>query len=122
MSCDILLVEDDDDIREIVIDVLEQHGFHVEGAFDGADALRRLRAAPKLPKVIFLDLLMPIMDGAHFRAEQLRDPKLAEIPVVVMSALADDSARALAPMEFLAKPIRSQDLLAAAARACGKQS
>jgi CheY-like chemotaxis protein len=120
MSCDILLVEDDDDIREVVADILEQNGYRVVPAGDGAEALQKLRAAPEVPRAIFLDLLMPVMDGATFRAEQLRDPKLAAIPVVVMSALADGPTRAagLQPTEYLAKPIHSHELIAMARKLC----
>jgi CheY-like chemotaxis protein len=116
----ILMVEDDDDIREMVIEILEQHGFETEGATDGRDALHRLRTGARLPDVIFLDLLMPIMDGAQFRTEQLSDPTLAGVPVVVMSALNDGSARAerLEPIEFLRKPIHSEDLISLATRIC----
>lgn len=122
MSCDILLVEDDEDIREVVADILEQNGYHVQSAGDGAEALDKLRAAAvaQLPRAIFLDLLMPVMDGATFRSEQLRDPRLAAIPVVVMSALADGPTRAAAlqPTEYLAKPIHSNELVAMASKMC----
>jgi len=120
MSCDILLVEDDEDIREVVCDILEQSGYHVQSAGDGAEALDKLRAALDKPRAIFLDLLMPVMDGAAFRAEQLRDPRLAAIPVVVMSALADGPSRAagLQPTEYLAKPIHSHELVAMARKLC----
>jgi CheY-like chemotaxis protein len=120
MTCDILLVEDDEDIRDVVADILEQNGYHVERAIDGAEALDKLRAAAVPPKVIFLDLLMPVMDGAAFRAEQMRDPKLAAIPVVVMSALADGPTRAaaLSPAEYLGKPIHSRELVVMAEKMC----
>ena len=121
MSCDILLIEDDEDIRDVVADILEQNGYRVERAGDGADALLKLRAAAQPPKVIFLDLLMPMMDGATFRAEQLRDPRLAAIPVVVMSALADGPtrSRSLHPAEYLGKPIHAHELVAMARKMCG---
>jgi CheY-like chemotaxis protein len=116
-----LLIEDDDDIRDVVAEVLEQQGYRVQRASDGAQALDELRAETELPKVIFLDLLMPVMDGAAFRNEQLSDSRLAAIPVVVMSALADGPSRALNlhPAEYLSKPIRAQELLAMARKMCG---
>jgi CheY-like chemotaxis protein len=89
----ILLVEDDFDVRDALIPILEYEGHHVVGAANGRDALAQLRAGPK-PSLILLDLAMPVMDGAEFRAEQLRDPALASIPVVVVSA--DPAARSKA--------------------------
>ena len=86
----ILLVEDDFDLRDALIPILEYEGHRVVGAANGREALDRLRAGAK-PSLILLDLMMPGMSGTEFRAEQLRDPALASIPVVVVSA--DPTAR-----------------------------
>jgi CheY-like chemotaxis protein len=120
MTYDILLVEDDEDIAEIVTEILEQHGYRVARAGDGVEALHRLRSEAELPKVIFLDLLMPVMDGSAFRGEQLLDTRLSQIPIVVMSALADGPARAheLKPAEYLSKPIHAQALVEMARKMC----
>ena len=86
----VMVVEDDASIRDLVIEVLAQEGFAAVGAGNGDEALRRLRQGEFRPSLILLDLMMPVMDGWQFREQQLRDPALAGIPVVVTSALADD--------------------------------
>jgi CheY-like chemotaxis protein len=87
MTARVLIVEDDRDIREAMAEGLEDAGYSVLTAENGADALARLRqAAAARPAIILLDLMMPVMDGFQFRAEQQRDPLLAGIPVIVISA------------------------------------
>jgi CheY-like chemotaxis protein len=83
----VLVVEDDADILRAVVQVLEDEGYAVRAAENGRVALAALRepGAPK-PCVILLDLMMPVMDGWAFRAEQLRDPALSDIPVIVLTA------------------------------------
>jgi len=93
LGASILLVEDDFDMRDALIPILEYEGHRVVGAANGREALDQLRAGAK-PSLILLDLMMPVMDGTEFRAEQLRDPSLASIPVVVVSA--DPAARSKA--------------------------
>jgi CheY-like chemotaxis protein len=83
----VLLVEDDDDIRDAVQDALERRGYQVLTAEDGQKALALLRALPVLPGVILLDLTMPVMNGWEFMSAQAADPALAAIPVVVLSAV-----------------------------------
>ena len=107
----VLVVDDDRDIREIVMDVLQEAGMSAVGAADGADALRRLQAGLR-PDLILLDLMMPVMDGVTFRRLQLADPALASIPTVILSAYRDvaERTRALAT-KILAKPVDLQELL-----------
>lgn len=115
-----LIVDDDKDIREIVIESLNDEGYGAFGAENGHEALVLLRDGSPLPCVIFLDMMMPVMDGATFRAEQLGDPRLREIPVVIMSASAhiEVAARQLGATGFLRKPLQLYDLFAIAARFC----
>jgi CheY-like chemotaxis protein len=103
----VLLVEDDEDIRNSVAEILTDEGFQVIGAADGDDALRKLRAATELPRLILLDLMMPVMDGWAFRAAQLADERLAKIPVVILSAATDVRRHAaqLRVDEYLVKPL-----------------
>jgi CheY-like chemotaxis protein len=82
----ILIIDDDASIRELLVEVLEEEGYPVQSASNGEEALSILRTLPKLPKLILLDLMMPVMDGWAFRQEQLQDPLLIGIPVVVLSA------------------------------------
>ena len=102
----ILLVEDDPDSRACMRSLLEQEGYVVHTAADGAEALRRLRSGLR-PGLIVLDLMMPGMDGFQFRKAQLADPKLSAIPVVVYSGHHDAKANAaqLEPTAYIQKPI-----------------
>jgi CheY-like chemotaxis protein len=115
----VLVVDDDDDIREAVVEILRLKGYRVAGAVDGTDALARLRAGVR-PSLILLDLMMPRMDGWQFRGEQSRDPALAGIPVVVFSGdgLLDESLAELVPAAWLRKPLELGELLATVARFC----
>jgi two-component system chemotaxis response regulator CheY len=101
----ILVVDDDEDIRQTLATLLEAEGYDVNLAVDGADALRALADGP-LPDVILLDLAMPRVDGREFRLRQRNDPRLAGIPVIVISAergmTADPS---LVGSHFLRKPV-----------------
>ncbi len=114
----VLLVEDDDDIRLSVSEILRDEGFNVVGAVDGDDALRYLRAAGEVPRLILLDLMMPVMDGWAFRAAQLADARLAAIPVVILSAASDvrSNAALLHVEDFLVKPLDVPLLLNAVER------
>jgi CheY-like chemotaxis protein len=85
----VLVVDDNEDIRESLMDFLEDHGIAATGAIDGLDALSKLGSAPALPCLIILDLMMPNMDGRAFRQAQMQDPGLRGIPVVVVSANRD---------------------------------
>ncbi|HJZ88212.1 MAG TPA: response regulator [Polyangia bacterium] len=116
----VLVVDDDQAIRESIVQVLEDEGYRGVQARDGLDALHNLRAAANAPCVILLDLMMPVMDGVQFRDQQLRDPRLASIPVIVISA---DSAvlgkaKSLRPEAVLRKPIELAHLLATVEQYC----
>jgi CheY-like chemotaxis protein len=109
----ILVVEDDLPIRQSLMEVLELAGFAVVTHGDGQEALDWLRSAARLPEMILLDLLMPTMDGAHFRAEQQRDSALASIPVVLLTAegKARASKRQLDVDAVLHKPFTLDELM-----------
>src|SRR5207249_387698 len=81
----VLVVEDDFDLRDALVPILEYEGHRVVSAANGREALDWLHAMPP-PSLILLDLMMPVMNGEEFRAEQLRDPALASIPGVILSA------------------------------------
>jgi CheY-like chemotaxis protein len=101
----ILLVDDDADSRACMCSLLELEGYVVHTACDGAEALKRLRGGLQ-PGLIVLDLMMPGMDGFQFRREQLGDPKLSAIPVVIYSGHHDAKANAalLEPTAYVRKP------------------
>jgi CheY-like chemotaxis protein len=116
----ILLVEDDLSIRESIAELLEEEGYTVICAANGAEALERLEVE-SAPSLIVLDLMMPVMDGWQFRASQQSSPEHASIPVVVISAdgNARDKAQRLSAAGHLRKPISYEDLIAVVRRHCG---
>lgn len=113
MSHSVMVVEDDLDVRQALVDILEDHGFRAVGMSDGAEALAFLLGAAELPCLILLDLMMPIMDGATFREAQRREPRLASIPVVVLSAYRDVDRHAdgLDAVSVLLKPPSVRELV-----------
>jgi DNA-binding response OmpR family regulator len=115
---EVLIVEDDQDIRESLMDFLEDHGYTPVGATHGRDALDKLGASPQRPCLIILDLMMPIMDGKTFRETQLRDPELSRIPVVVISAQGGDPTGELQVKDHLPKPLNLSALLAVVRTHC----
>jgi CheY-like chemotaxis protein len=108
----VLLIEDDEGVRDSLAAILREDGHAVETASGGTEALRRLRELP-LPTLILLDLMMPGMDGIDFRRAQLADPALRDIPVVIISARPDIARQAaeLGADDFLRKPMSFQELL-----------
>jgi CheY-like chemotaxis protein len=102
----VLLVEDDRELHEAMTAILDAEGYRVIGAFDGQQAIDRLREGVR-PSIILLDLMLPVKDGRQFRAEQLADPRLAAIPVIAYSgdARVADAARALRVEHWFKKPV-----------------
>lgn len=118
MPTRVLIVEDDDDIRETLLEVLEDNGFEPSCAANGAEALTLLRDREDKPHVILLDMMMPVLDGWGFRNAQLADPALRGIPVIVLTAHAsiEETAAALGATGFLRKPVRLDPLIEAIRR------
>jgi CheY-like chemotaxis protein len=116
----VLVVDDDASIREALADLLGDEGYRVTTATNGAEALTLLRSPGELrPCVILLDLMMPIMSGQEFYAEQQRDPALAAIPIVVISADRNAALKATAfGGEYLSKPVRLDSVLGVLGRHC----
>lgn len=120
--CDVLIVDDDPDIREVLSDLLTSEGFSVASASNGERALTWLKTSGR-PSVILLDLMMPVMNGKTFRSEQLRDTELAQVPVVVMSA--SENLLGLngefEGLPRLAKPLEVDDLIDVIGRHCRRR-
>jgi CheY-like chemotaxis protein len=107
----ILVVDDDEDIRETLAIVLEATGHTVAGARDGAEALHWLSTHDR-PSLILLDLMLPVMDAEEFVERVRADDALAEIPIVVMSgdAQGKEKAQRLAARAYLVKPVELEEL------------
>jgi CheY-like chemotaxis protein len=114
---DILLAEDDDDLREAMLDTLQDAGYRVAAVANGQEALEWLHDAERLPALILLDLMMPVMDGWQFREVQSKDAKASLVPVVVLSAMGAHPA--IDSVEYLKKPTKVAPLLALVERYCG---
>jgi CheY-like chemotaxis protein len=102
----VLVVEDESLIRTCLAEGLTDAGYHVTTAPNGAEALDRIHE--ERPDAILLDLLMPVMDGLEFLSRRHAQPRLAALPVVVLSAAgvsAMRDARALCATAVLSKPI-----------------
>ncbi len=112
----ILVVEDDPDIRAAVGEILILVGYDVAEARDGVEALNRARE--RVPDVILLDLMMPNLDGWAFRDAQRADPLLAAVPVVVMTACDVRQQHGFGAVAYVQKPFELDDLLRVVHRCC----
>jgi CheY-like chemotaxis protein len=115
----ILVVEDDEDAREAMVALLQMKGYHAVPAANGRAALDYLDQAPA-PDLIILDLWMPVMDGWQFRSEQTRNPRLAHIPVIVVTALSDRAD--VDANEVIIKPVDVDRLLTKVDQYCRRES
>ncbi len=110
----ILVVEDRDDVRQGLAQLLELHGFLVADARNGEEALEQLTSDPQAYALILLDLMLPgAVSGRDVRLRQMQDPALAALPTIVVSASDMDHRErvGLNPDAWLDKPYRFDDLL-----------
>lgn len=105
----LLVIEDDPDLGDVLCETLTLAGYRVSYAADGIAALEMLRSKD-LPDLILLDLMLPRMDGWAFRAAQLRDARLKDIPVIVLSAVGE-TAKPVVADYLLRKPVDPNKLL-----------
>jgi CheY-like chemotaxis protein len=115
----VLVVENDPATRDVLGTLLRQEGYSVQEARDGGEAVAMLHAGPK-PDCILLDLMMRRTGGRQFRAEQLREPSLRHIPVIVLSGEpgAPQEAAELGAVACLSKPLDFDAVLGALWKHC----
>ena len=119
----IMVIDDDRDVSGAIMEALRDADYEPIAATNGREALDKLRSLDEMPCVLLLDLMMPEMDGWSFRNEQLDDPHLRSIPVVVMTAHGgpnDPPVREVDDADMLRKPVGLQALLAKVEQYCGK--
>ena len=117
MSATILVVDDDAAVVRPLAKFLELEGFTTVTAANGLEALKYLRGGGGAA-VIVLDLRMPVMDGWTFRREQLRDPRLAQIPVVVLSGADHDRVPEILAAAAFEKPYQLAEVTTAVRQLC----
>jgi adenylate cyclase len=112
MATGILIIEDEEDIRDFAARVLELEGYRVLQAVDGGEGLRMLREYPV--SLVLLDLRLPDCDGWTLLEELKSDPQLAMVPVVMFTASAAVSRRsqalAVGAVDYLVKPLSAARL------------
>jgi len=107
----ILLAEDDQDIRDVVQEVLEERGYDVIPARTGRQALDVLALDhASRPDAVILDLMMPIVTGWQVLEEMRHDPELEKIPVIILTAVSQDMPTGATAI--LRKPFDINELLA----------
>lgn len=113
----VLIVEDDADLREMMAQLLALEGYVATTVANGLEALEYLERGDK-PDVILLDLMMPVMDGWEFRRQQQSDPAVANVPVIILSAIDQRRAADVDAVAFLKKPLDFDRLLELVRRFC----
>ena len=110
----ILVVEDRDDVRQGLAQLLELHGYMVFEAANANEAFAHFESSPRGIALVLLDLLLPGRSGADIRAAQLADPQLSAIPIIVVSAMERETmdGASLRAAAWLEKPFRCDQLLA----------
>lgn len=117
----VLIVEDNQDLRELYSTVLRAHGYDVMEAENGRVALDIIEGPEPQPCLVFLDLMMPVMSGTELLKELAASRRLDTLPVVAMSAggCAQDAPKARL---FIRKPDSALELLTIARQLCGEGS
>jgi CheY-like chemotaxis protein len=119
MPCpDVVVIEDDADIREVVREVLSSEGYVVHAFENGKAALEGLKSCPK-PCIILLDLMMPVMNGYEFlEARHTAGDQLLAVPIVIVSAFADGVKKEEGVIGYVKKPMDVELLLRLISRYC----
>lgn len=114
----VLVIDDNDDIRECLAELLEDEGYEVTTSENGEQAREILQQ--KRPCLVIMDLMMPVLDGWALRAWMLAQPDLADIPVLLLSARpdVDEEAHRLRAVAGLTKPMSIERLFEHVAEHC----
>jgi CheY-like chemotaxis protein len=118
----LLVVEDNEGVREGLVLLLRRDGYAVEAVGDGWQALERLRNGSP-PDLILLDMMTPVLDGWRFLERRRQEAPLAAVPVIITTALGVASpewAASLGAADCLRKPFEVEDLVQAVRRCCGE--
>jgi phosphate regulon transcriptional regulator PhoB len=114
MAADVLVVEDEPDIRNLIVHHLTRDGFRCRAVASGAEALQRVRAAT--PDLVVLDLMLPGMDGLDVCRRLRSDPGSAGVPIIMLTAKADEVDRILGlemgADDYVVKPFSPKELVA----------
>jgi len=116
---DVLVVEDDQELREAVGSILQEEGCSVRAASNGAEALTLLRGETR-PCVILLDLMMPVMNGWAFLKFRNEHPVLSDVPVVVTTAWNEvpGEADVIGVQGYLRKPLVPKEVIELVRKHC----
>jgi two-component system chemotaxis response regulator CheY len=111
----VLVVDDDQDILDALSEILESEGYLVRRARNGLEALDQLDHGRGFPRLVLLDLMMPVMDGLEFSKKMRATQGAESIPIIVLSAdrAVARRAREIGAAGHLAKPFELSDLLSA---------
>lgn len=114
----LMIIEDSADYRALLTKLFSRHGYIVECASNGKEALSQLTDSVQLPNLILLDLMMPIMDGFEFREKQIQESRFSKIPTILMTAHGDlkTAKEKLGAIEYVRKPVEMTELLALVSR------
>jgi phosphate regulon transcriptional regulator PhoB len=114
VATDVLVVEDEPDIRNLIVHHLTRDGFRCRTAATGPEALSRVRAA--VPALVVLDLMLPEMSGLEVCRRLRGDPATAAVPIIMLTARADEVDRIvgleLGADDYVAKPFSPKELVA----------
>src|SRR5688572_25860043 len=115
----VLIVDDADATRSGLVRLFQLRGYDTREAVNGADALQRLREEPSI-NVVVLDLIMPGTNGYWFREQQVKDPAMADIPVIVFTGVGDAEGlrRRMGVSDVFCKPVSVDAVFEAVSRHC----
>lgn len=119
-AVNVLVIDDEDDTRQLIAEIITKAGYSVETAADGQQALDLLRSV--VPDLILLDIQMPVLDGASFRQEQRRNPEWIRIPTAVITGSNEEPQLDPAIAATLRKPVGARQFLALVRQHCTLRS